>query len=110
MANTVEIKCIDCNANRYIPKACLKIVSRCEDCQKKYRKSKIKEFKQAKKGKVVITRIAEAPVRTKLMTLNQATTEEAPAAPPKILSPDERASALERLMKLHEGVDLSLDW
>lgn len=111
MANTVEIKCVDCNASRHIPKACLKIVSRCEDCQKKYRKTKIKEFKQAKKDKKVIDTIVAAPARTKIViNVSQPQAVEVPVIPPKILTPEERTSALERLMKLHEGVDSTLDW
>ena len=46
----VKINCIDCNAERMITKACLKLVKRCKPCQKIHNREKARNRYRELKG------------------------------------------------------------
>lgn len=127
---TEAIKCIDCNAERMITRACLNLILRCKTCQKEFNKSKARNRYRGIKGipfdgpiapMIVKKELKKAVVILPKPQVDPPAKEEAKEKPQKtkvsvdpVTETKRKEKAIERLLRLfgqnEEDVLTEKDW
>ena len=108
---TEQIICVDCGTERMVTKACLKMVTRCKPCQKDYNRDKARnryrDLKNIPTNKPVAkkkTKAKKVKAKAKKEIIEETPKEEKPR-----ITPEQRKTALERMMEITDKYPLTTD-